>query len=358
MTTSPSNYVGDGGAGGAGGTLSSRRTGSVASLASIKSTASTTSIASKVSRMSSISTSGLANQQQRNSNGKVSDGSSPGVYRRVADSGGGGEIIKVVMFVDGTDEVLGPGIPLGSGGEKTVSSAGSVAMVGSNGTKTPSRSRLSSKNSVNSDVSTLWGGKQAQGDVQTVGLEQKSGQNDEAFTVPDGALVIEFGMSPLHLGAVMGSTAIQTRKLWDCIFDDTDVIERFDEDTSLFHLKMKKAAFLARTPDRFISISTSIPSTSDDAPPSMRPAPPYVRGHIDLLAWSIEVVPASPDSDSDLEPASATPQVFSSMDSAMSPPAPPPHPRAPQPALAPPPTMSKALPVTTENVSRSPSTPN
>lgn len=45
-----------------------------------------------------------------------------------------------------------------------------------------------------------------------------------------------------------------------------------------------------------IDISTSVPRSPDEEPAFLRPAPPYVRSNVHLLAWCLQLVPASPNS--------------------------------------------------------------
>ncbi|GAA6027757.1 hypothetical protein JCM8097_008019 [Rhodosporidiobolus ruineniae] len=72
-----------------------------------------------------------------------------------------------------------------------------------------------------------------------------------------------------------------------------------------------------------IDLSTSLPRAPnpDDEPAFLRPAPPYVRAHLYLGAWALQVLPPSTP-----PPPASTPGLFSSPSAAASLPLPPPQP--------------------------------
>ncbi|KAJ3100496.1 hypothetical protein HDU97_002178 [Phlyctochytrium planicorne] len=100
-----------------------------------------------------------------------------------------------------------------------------------------------------------------------------------------------------NVAAVIAS--MEARSTWDTLFETFDIIERVDSKTFLIKATMKKSGFLSSPKDfilvtRFTStqtgwrlIATSIPLT-EDSPPSMKPLPNHQRGHLDLLAWSVD----------------------------------------------------------------------
>lgn len=95
----------------------------------------------------------------------------------------------------------------------------------------------------------------------------------------------------------------ECRPLWDHMVDDSEVVEELDAVTricrTIFRLgwpaSHRDAITISRTikeGQTLMDVSTSLPR-SPDAPAYLRPAPPYVRSHVNLFAWCLTRTPDS-----------------------------------------------------------------
>ncbi|KAJ3112202.1 hypothetical protein HDU96_004797 [Phlyctochytrium bullatum] len=131
-----------------------------------------------------------------------------------------------------------------------------------------------------------------------------------ACTVLDTAEYLSTA-STENVAAIISNMA--ARSAWDSMFESFDVIERLDSRTCLVRATMKGPGSYSTRRDFILVcrsfstdsgwrlIATSIPP-SDDAPPSMKPLPNHLRGHIELLAWTVtperDTEPSGGDADS------------------------------------------------------------
>jgi hypothetical protein len=90
----------------------------------------------------------------------------------------------------------------------------------------------------------------------------------------------------------------ECRPLWDHMVEESEVIEELDSSTrisrTIFRLGWPASHRDAITISRnmmegqtLMDVSTSLPR-SPDAPAYLRPAPPYVRSHVNLFAWCLQ----------------------------------------------------------------------
>lgn len=90
----------------------------------------------------------------------------------------------------------------------------------------------------------------------------------------------------------------ECRPAWDRIVEESEIVEEVDADTRISRTVFKlgwpasprDAITVSRTlmdSKNLIDISCSLPR-SPDAPVYLRPAPPYVRSHVNLFAWCLE----------------------------------------------------------------------
>lgn len=99
----------------------------------------------------------------------------------------------------------------------------------------------------------------------------------------------------------------EARTKWDRMVDDAETIELLDPQTRISKTSFKlgwpasprDAICISRSisdGNTLIDVSTSLPRSAD-APAYLRPAPPYVRSHVHLCAWCIQL-PDPEDADS------------------------------------------------------------
>lgn len=90
----------------------------------------------------------------------------------------------------------------------------------------------------------------------------------------------------------------ECRTLWDQMVDESTIVEELDAVTrisrTIFRLgwpaSQRDAVTISRTlmdGHNLIDVSCSLPRSAD-APAYLRPAPPYVRSHVNLFAWCFE----------------------------------------------------------------------
>ena len=90
----------------------------------------------------------------------------------------------------------------------------------------------------------------------------------------------------------------ECRPLWDDMVEDSEVVEELNAATrisrTIFRLgwpaSHRDAITISRTMmdgETLLDVSTSLPRSAD-APAYLRPAPPYVRSHLNLFAWCIQ----------------------------------------------------------------------
>lgn len=90
----------------------------------------------------------------------------------------------------------------------------------------------------------------------------------------------------------------ECRPLWDHMVEDSEVVEELDAATrvcrTIFRLgwpaSHRDAITISKTMvdgQTLLDVSTSLPR-SPDAPAYLRPAPPYVRSHVNLFAWCLQ----------------------------------------------------------------------
>ncbi|PWN31946.1 Bet v1-like protein, partial [Meira miltonrushii] len=90
----------------------------------------------------------------------------------------------------------------------------------------------------------------------------------------------------------------ECRPAWDRIVEESEIVEEVDADTRISRTVFKlgwpasprDAITVSRTlmdSKSLIDVSCSLPR-SPDAPVYLRPAPPYVRSHVNLFAWCLE----------------------------------------------------------------------
>ncbi|UZJ55827.1 hypothetical protein CBS101457_005147 [Exobasidium rhododendri] len=90
----------------------------------------------------------------------------------------------------------------------------------------------------------------------------------------------------------------ECRPLWDHMVEESEVIEELDAATrvcrTIFRLgwpaSHRDAVTISKTMvdgSTLLDVSTSLPR-SPDAPAYLRPAPPYVRSHVNLFAWCLQ----------------------------------------------------------------------
>ncbi|KAH8110790.1 hypothetical protein DFH11DRAFT_1800762 [Phellopilus nigrolimitatus] len=98
--------------------------------------------------------------------------------------------------------------------------------------------------------------------------------------------------------AVLGTPELRAE--WDPAVEAARVLEMHDPATRIVQTRFtlgwpaspRDAVMISRTfcdATTLIDVSTSLPRSPDE-PAYLRPAPPYVRSHVDLFAWCIQVV--------------------------------------------------------------------
>ncbi|SCV67425.1 BQ2448_5036 [Microbotryum intermedium] len=108
----------------------------------------------------------------------------------------------------------------------------------------------------------------------------------------------------------------EVRSSWDKMVEHAHTIELLDPQTRIcktdyrlgWPASPRDTITISKTfsdPTTLIDISTSLPRCNEE-PAFLRPAPPYVRSHVHLLAWCIQIVqPSSPQPEATPSPASA-----------------------------------------------------
>ncbi|KDQ19629.1 hypothetical protein BOTBODRAFT_126512 [Botryobasidium botryosum FD-172 SS1] len=96
----------------------------------------------------------------------------------------------------------------------------------------------------------------------------------------------------------------EMRKEWDPSVEGAHMVEMFDPNTVIaktdftfgWPANPRDAITIARTysdTTTLIAISTSLPRSPDE-PAYLRPAPPYVRSHVHLFAWCVQIIQPAP----------------------------------------------------------------
>ncbi|KAM0787368.1 hypothetical protein ACM66B_003454 [Microbotryomycetes sp. NB124-2] len=102
--------------------------------------------------------------------------------------------------------------------------------------------------------------------------------------------------------------APELRSAWDKTVESASTIELIDSQTRIaktdyrlgWPASPRDTITISKTfsdASTLIDISTSLPRSADE-PAFLRPAPPYVRSHVHLLAWCIQLVPGTSSSSS------------------------------------------------------------
>ncbi|TDL26649.1 hypothetical protein BD410DRAFT_530254 [Rickenella mellea] len=135
-------------------------------------------------------------------------------------------------------------------------------------------------------------------DVGDVILHRKSTKAGDVYrAIVDVALGDELG--DLEAWKSVLSTP-ELRQEWDPAVETSQLIEIFDPDTRIVKTKFtlgwpaspRDAVMISRNfsdATTVINVSTSVPRSPDE-PSYLRPSPPYVRSHVDLFAWCIQLV--------------------------------------------------------------------
>ncbi|KAG8860357.1 hypothetical protein FRB96_004006 [Tulasnella sp. 330] len=184
-----------------------------------------------------------------------------------------------------------------------VSAAGSWKRV-----PTPSSSR---DNITGLEVVTGKGKGKALPRVSDVKVHRRTQKGDDVLRVTL-EIPVEDGLDVLETWKAVLTTP-EMRKEWDPTVDSAHVVETcFDPDTRIvktdyrlgWPANPRDAITISRTftdATTLIDISTSLPRSPDE-PAYLRPAPPFVRSHVHLIAWCLQLLPAPADSSSKSTP--------------------------------------------------------
>ncbi|KAG8980898.1 hypothetical protein FRB90_007416, partial [Tulasnella sp. 427] len=147
--------------------------------------------------------------------------------------------------------------------------------------------------------------------VSDVVVHRRTAKGDDVVRV-----VLEIpaddGLASLDAWKAVLSTP-ELRKEWDPTVESSSVVETcFDPDTRIsktdftlgWPANPRDAITISRTfadATTLIDISTSLPRSSDE-PVYLRPAPPFVRSHVHLFAWCIQIIAPPSESSSRAPP--------------------------------------------------------
>ncbi|KAG9032644.1 hypothetical protein FRB95_001154 [Tulasnella sp. JGI-2019a] len=155
-------------------------------------------------------------------------------------------------------------------------------------------------------------GKAALPRASDVKVHRRTQKGDDVLRVTL-ELPVEDGLGVLETWKAVLTTP-ELRKEWDPTVDSAHVVETcFDPDTRIvktdyrlgWPANPRDAITISRTftdATTLIDISTSLPRSPDE-PAYLRPAPPFVRSHVHLIAWCLQLLPPTADSSSKTTPA-------------------------------------------------------
>ncbi|KAI8456997.1 hypothetical protein BY996DRAFT_4578948 [Phakopsora pachyrhizi] len=182
---------------------------------------------------------------------------------------------------------------------------------------------LEFKSLVNSPNSKHWDLISASG-PQTSSSRNPDGQHHQTHQFLNGLSALDFTTVQVHRRKSKGGNVIRAccelemdpdrievddlravlqtaeiRALWDSLVDKATVIEIIDPQTRIVKTDFRlgwpahprDSITISKTysdSDTVIDISTSLPRSADE-PAYLRPSPPFVRSHIHLLAWCIQL---------------------------------------------------------------------
>ena len=140
-------------------------------------------------------------------------------------------------------------------------------------------------------------------------VHRRSNPNKKGPDIYRAVLEVPYEGEKPHLNGFRSVlTTPDARSQWDTLVESSELIEMPDSDTRIcktnFRLgwpaSPRDAITVSRTLDdgnTLIDVSASL-RASPDAPAYLRPAPPYVRSHVHLFAWSVQL-PSSATSKAD-----------------------------------------------------------
>ncbi|KAG8901797.1 hypothetical protein FRB99_005097 [Tulasnella sp. 403] len=177
---------------------------------------------------------------------------------------------------------------------------------------TPSASR----DSVGNGISPVAPKGKARPRASDVVVYRKTGKGDDVIRIVL-ELPAEDGLESLESWKAVLTTP-EMRKEWDPTVESSHTVETcFDPDTRIsktdftlgWPANPRDAITISRTftdATTLVDITTSLPRSPDE-PAYLRPAPPYVRSHVHLFAWCVQLV--QPSSDSNSKASSSSPRV-------------------------------------------------
>ncbi|BEI90231.1 uncharacterized protein CcaverHIS019_0303010 [Cutaneotrichosporon cavernicola] len=129
-----------------------------------------------------------------------------------------------------------------------------------------------------------------------VTIHRRNGKGGEVFRA---VVDVDCG-TDVNVDTFRGCLATpETRPVWDSMVDEAQLLNLLDTQTRVTKTNYRlgwpssprDAVTISRTmvdQHTLIDVSTSLPRSRHE-PPYLRPAPPYVRAHVSLLAWCIQL---------------------------------------------------------------------